>query len=548
VLPEPIGPALDRVQNDAMGILVPEDFPLSGLKNDAERAVVEAFRDQLSDSWLILPDVSMRDSRDRQADIVLVHPEMGVAVVEVKGHVPSIVNGVWMAHGSRMDSQPIEQARNNAYALRSRLRTAHPTLGRLEVEYGVAFPNCAEVKGVMPTDVNDAQILLSGSLVEARSAVNSLMTYTYRNHPIGDEAVRAIVEMLRPNAEFSFDPEARARRARARLEQICAQHVRVLERLDSNRRVVVTGAAGTGKSRLVVAWAIRAAQRGERVLVTCYNDPLGDALGERLADFERVTVGPFLRLARRFDGMPELDDVDETDPEVWEIEIAGHLQRHWHQVRTCFDTIVIDEAQDFSPVWIAQLMHLLDPGGPRRVLMVADERQTIYERGFRLPMADEGWTHCELVGNCRNTFEIADLVRRHLGGARPPASGPDGEAVVFRTAVTLDESIDLAGNEVDRIVETDGIDPRRVLFATFSRETRNALYEQLGMVRWEDRSEQTLACETVRRSKGLEYDYVVLVAGPDDEVTDAMLYVGCSRAVSGLTIIGPAELGARLGF
>jgi hypothetical protein len=39
-----------------------------------------------------------------------------------------------------------------------------------------------------------------------------------------------------------------------------------------------------------------------------------------------------------------------------------------------------------------------------------------------------------------------------------------------------------------------------------------------------------------------------LVAGPDDEVTDAMLYVGCSRAVSGLTIIGPAELGARLGF
>lgn len=531
-----------------MGTLVPEDFPLGDLRNDAERRVVEAFRDQLSDNWLILPDVSMRDGRDRQADIVLVHADMGVAVVEVKGHVPSIVRGVWKAHGSRMEPQPVDQARDNSYALRDRLRGAHPALAHLKVEYGVAFPNCSAVNGALPPGVNAAQILLSDSLLEARTAVNVLMTYAYGNSPIGNEAVQAIVDMLRPNTEFSLDPEARARRARLRLEQICAQHVRVLERLDANRRVVVTGAAGTGKSRLVVAWAIRAANRGERVLVTCYNDPLGAALRERLPDLENLTVGPFLRLARGFDGMPALDGVDETDPDVWDIDIAGHLQRHWHQVRDRFDTIIIDEAQDFSPVWIAQLMQLLDPEGPRRVLMVADERQTFYERGFRLPPADDGWTHCELVGNCRNTFEIADLLRRHLGGARPPATGPEGEVVEFRPATTLDEAIGHAGDEVDRLVEADGIDPQRVLFATFSRATRDVLYERLGMVRWEDGTEHTLACETVRRSKGLEYDYVVLVAGPDDDVTDAMLYVGCSRAISGLTVIGPAELGARLGF
>ena len=531
-----------------MGTLVPEDFPLSELKNDAERTVVEAFRDRLSDNWLILPDVSLRDYRDRQADIVLVHPEMGVAVVEVKGHVPSIVSGAWMSDGSRMTPQPDEQARNNAYALRSRLRGVHPSLQRLEIQYGIAFPNCSAVKGALPPGVNSAQVLLSGSLDDARESVNALMLHSHRSMPLDDEAVGAIICELRPNAEFSWDPEARARRARARLEQICAQHVRVLERLDANRQVVVTGAAGTGKTRLVVAWAIRAAMRGERVLVTCYNDPLGAALKERLSAHPRVIAGPFLRLALGLEGMPELEIEDESDPDVWDIDVAGHLQRYWHAVSERFDTVIIDEAQDFSPVWIAQLTHLLDPSGPRRVLMVADERQTFYERGFRLPPADDGWTHCELVGNCRNTFEIAELLRRHLGGARPPATGPEGEVVGFRAAATIDDAIELAGAEVDRIVDGDGIDADRVLFATFSRATRELLYERLGMVRWEDRSEQTLACETVRRSKGLEYDYVVLVAGPDDEVTDAMLYVGCSRAVSGLTIIGPAELGARLGF
>ena len=42
-----------------VGLLVPDDFPMSTLVNDAERAVVEALRDQLSDDWLVLPDVGL---------------------------------------------------------------------------------------------------------------------------------------------------------------------------------------------------------------------------------------------------------------------------------------------------------------------------------------------------------------------------------------------------------------------------------------------------------------------------------------------------------
>ena len=40
----------DRLADDiTMGLLVPEDFPLSLLANDDERIVVEALRDRLSD-------------------------------------------------------------------------------------------------------------------------------------------------------------------------------------------------------------------------------------------------------------------------------------------------------------------------------------------------------------------------------------------------------------------------------------------------------------------------------------------------------------------
>jgi hypothetical protein len=71
-----------------MGLIIPEDFPLSHLRNDAERRVVEAFRDQLNDGWLIVPSLSLwaKDRGDYELDIVLIHQDFGIANIEVKGH------------------------------------------------------------------------------------------------------------------------------------------------------------------------------------------------------------------------------------------------------------------------------------------------------------------------------------------------------------------------------------------------------------------------------------------------------------------------------
>ena len=82
-----------------MGLLVPEDFPMSLLANDEERLVVRALCDRLTDGWLVIPDVGLTGQRDRQMDIVIAHAHEGVAVIEVKGHRVSISGGLWCAHG-----------------------------------------------------------------------------------------------------------------------------------------------------------------------------------------------------------------------------------------------------------------------------------------------------------------------------------------------------------------------------------------------------------------------------------------------------------------
>lgn len=43
-------------------------------------------------------------------------------------------------------------------------------------------------------------------------------------------------------------------------------------------------------------------------------------------------------------------------------------------------------------------------------MMVADEAQGVFARGFTAPFGDEGWVLCNLEDNCRNTYGIASLL------------------------------------------------------------------------------------------------------------------------------------------
>jgi len=527
-----------------MGRLVPEDFPLAAL-DDTERRVVEMLRDGLTDGWLILPDVPIQTHRDHQLDVVLVHEDGGVVDLEVKGHRMQLRDGAWYAEGSRLGTQPMTQARDNAYALRGRLRAQGGDLAHVDVAYGVALPNTVSIEGDLG-ETDRRQVLTAVELDDPQDAVEDLARHRSRQ-ALSDDAVRTILATLRPNADLTWDPEARARSARSRLDELCSIQVAALETLDANRRVFVTGRAGTGKTRLAAAWARRAWLDDQRVLFTCYNDPLAADLLERLPADDTLVIGAFLRVAFELDGMPPLPVPDGADHEWWNTEAVAHLLRHWHEVTERFDTVVVDEGQDFNPAWLALLEQLLDPDGPRRLLIVADDAQDLYTRGFRPPSPDEGWTVAELVNNCRNVHPIASILRRHLGGAKSPKIGPEGLGVDWLRADDLTTLTRVVNDSLVELLEHDERDPAGIVVATFTTSVRDHLRAQLSLGRWEDRAEGLVACENVHRIKGLEAD-TVLLASPTAGVADALLYVGISRAVSQLVLVGPEAFAARVGL
>ncbi len=521
---------------------------MASLKNDAERVVVEALVDRLTDGWLVMPSVGLADTdRDREMDIVVAHANDGVAVIEVKGHRPDVREGLWYAHGRPMEPQPHEQARGNAYALRERIRDLHPTLASVQVHYATAFPNVADIEGRLPTDVDRVQVLTNDDLEAPLDAIERLVTF--RGSPrLGDFGLQKLVELLRPDCEFRYEPEVLAKHARTKLDQICVRQTQALETLDLNRRVCVTGAAGTGKTRLATAWARRALQRGERVLLTCFNVPLADSLRQRLGDSDDFRIGAFRELALDLDGMPSLEIPDTADRNWWDTVQLSHLHNHWHEITDRFDTIIVDEAQDFRPAWLELLTHLLDKDGPRRMMLLADQSQEIYQRGFEIPRQEDGWTRCELTNNCRNTFDIASLLQRRFDAAIAPVGGPESEDVRWIEAADLDAMAEAVGEALDDLEDRDHA-ADRILVATIRTSVKDRLRDEYGFAKWDNHDPMAIVCENVHRIKGLEYDHVILVVhDPDGPVSDELLYVGASRATMSLTVIGPPEVGERLGL
>ena len=531
--------------------------------NEAEQTTVDALLAQLSSGWYVIPHVpfevvSGANAGKYETDCVIAHPQHGWAIVETKGHRVSLAAGTFYGNGKVLDPQPNDQLRRNAYGLVDFLSEK---LGRklsITVAQLLSAPNTSSIEGGEHPALSKRQILVApdvdlkseGTADKVEEIVEN-RTKILQDEAEFQECLRAIC----PNADFIWDAEARARRARDRLKELCDQRVEALESLDRNRRIVVTGGAGSGKTRLAVRWAQRAAARGETVLMVSYNDPLGYELQERITPREGVVVGPFLRVIQQLPGMPPIEEPANAGDEWWKETLPTHIEDNFDQIRIRFDTIVVDEAQDFQQRWV-DIMHRLLSNDGARLIFLADPEQDIYNRSAPLPLADESWVQCDLTLNTRNTHDIAQLLRRRFSGAQSHRRNPASDTIHYAEAANFDDVVSYVGGEIDRL-RSAGVPDSSILVTTVTTAMRDPLRREFGFVGWEKR-ENGIVCENVHRVKGTEFDHVILVgliparedseSQEPQEVRDRLLYIGISRAVLGLSVIAPRPVLDRLGF
>ena len=141
-----------------------------------------------------------------------------------------------------------------------------------------------------------------------------------------------------------------------------------------------------------------------------------------------------------------------------------HLEQHLHrEVGNRFDTIVVDEAQDFRPSGIVLLERLLDPGGPPAADAARRPAQGHLPTRLRGPVGRRRLGALASRQQLPQHYEIASLLHHQLGGPPAPVGGPETLSIRFIEIDGVDAVVEAVGDEIDRLIEDDDRSPDRVL-------------------------------------------------------------------------------------
>ena len=529
-------------------------FPdrLPGNASPSEKPVYEALR-KLPDPWRVFHSVawqSLRKGRqgDGEADFVLIHPGHGLLVIEAKGGSIHIRDGEWFS-SNRKGSHPIdpfEQATASKHALVGYLRDTIPGLPWLDAGHGVWFPGIT-VSGDLTAAAPDEIVLDRNDLTRPLAAINDLVNRWKLHGMIPDEFIEAITKQLAPTVTIRHTLADDIAEVHARQLALTETQRFALDGLRRARRVIVYGGAGTGKTVLAEERARRLSADGFRVVLTCFNRPLGDAFADEFVDNDLVTAGSFHHLANTWITEAGLEFPENPDTDWWD-DPAGELLLEAFTVGDFrADAIIIDEGQDFDDSWFVALEAAIDDPDEGLFLVFADRHQAIYREDWEPPFDAVEYS---LDLNCRNTNQIAEVVARVYGDelATRGADGPEPEFIAVESPAGVDKAL---RGILHRLVNEGAIPVDRVVILTQRRDAKDRLVgtTSAGFTLDTIGTPDTVAVETIYRFKGLETDAaIVLLERLENDRDRALAYIGLSRARFQLVVIGPPDVGATLGL
>ncbi len=415
-------PLVARVTDPPLAELDKLPTPL----NDGERMVLEFFHRHLPPAWEIYIQPHLNGLRP---DFVLLHPNVGIAVFEVKH---------WNLGARRLDWElrpnlppKLISADQNG---RRYVVTDDPVAKVETYRERIATLFCPSLAVGRATErqrvaVVTAGIILTGcGTLEARALLEPGRDYykmlqparapyypvagadALRNGWLGDvfpDALRYSSLHMNPTLAAELrswlqEPEA-ARLQRQPLGLDARQRELANQRTPTGYRRI-RGAAGSGKSVVIAARACVLAAEGKRVLVVGFNITLGNWLRD-LAKRHQLQGPNFNKTIQwiHFHGLlrdtchaaglqPEWAKLVSSDRKLDNSALCQLTHTALNilldpgrddgddplgDVR--YDAVLVDEGQDFEPEWWRLLRRFLRPGG--EMLAVADRAQDIYKRG-----------------------------------------------------------------------------------------------------------------------------------------------------------------------
>ena len=564
-----------------MGQILPElsEHELSQLESAAEAKLYRVLRDLLPEEYLVLFQVNWilrrkdDQARDGEADFLIAHPGNGYLCVEVKGGGVSFDGdtGRWYSidrHDVKHEiKNPIEQALQAKYSILTKLKES-PRWGRygpdrITCGHAVFFPDINDAQPIVRADLPKYLIGIENDLNNIQEWMRSALEYWSNNDdrggPIGQQGIDIIKNTFAHSFEVSPLVSSRIRDQEEQRLRLTQDQLRVLDVLRSQRRVSISGGAGTGKTVLAVEKAKRIASEGFNTLLTCYNRQLADHLSDVCGGIENLDVMSFhqlcylrVRMAGEQSDREVLEEAKQTYPgmDLFDVQYPMALAYSLDVVSYQYDAIVCDEGQDFREEYWLPIEMLLADYETSPLYIFFDDNQNIYSRASSFPIKNEPYL---LVTNCRNTDQIHDAAYQYYDGEPVSPPGIDGEEIQLIEAARLDSQAARMHSKIVDLIAMEQVTAGDIAILVADGLHKQEYYDELlrrplpRPNQWAVegvRREETVLLDTVKRFKGLEAAIVFLwgLGTLDLDREQELLYVGLSRAKSVIYVISSSDV------
>jgi hypothetical protein len=460
-----------------------------------ELRLAERLKDFLEENAVVWHNLPV-GPRGRRPDFVIIHPDRGLLVLEVKDwRLDNLLSAtkteveLLTERGPVRETSPFEQVRGYMYDVVRTLERdpqlvfppEHPFKGKAIVPFGfgVVFTRITR-KQFEGTDLRDVfqpeRCLFRDEMTEnADPEVFRARLWAMVTRRVGAPLTLPQFDRLRA----LLFPEVRIRQIALPLDEppenttadrvlaVMDLHQEQLARSLGDGHRIVRGVAGSGKTLILAFRAEHLARAASKpVLVLCYANGIAGRLEAAMQERgvgDRVQVCTFhawcFRMLRTY-GIPAPSEQEMPD---YEARLAESVRRVAEAVDKGqipggqYEAVLIDEAHDFEPQWLALAAKIVDPD-KRSLLIVYDDAQAIY-KGRKRPV----WSHLGIDArgkttvlkiNYRNTSQILSFAKRFAADVLgAPGVQADDEA-----AILLPEDAGRQGlePEVRKCVDYDG--------------------------------------------------------------------------------------------
>ncbi len=376
-----------------------------------------------------------------EIDYVIIMPKVGVLTVEVKA-CKTLLFDPKLAKPWKIGSKdyekrgPFKQAEDNSRSLKEFFHEEYPVLKKVLFWHTVVFTEI-DFKTEQNIAWNRWEYINSSELDKAKDneyleLFENVIYSTLKNTPAGNYFTEktptynqvTLLKNLRKKIEIYQEPKKRIEKNNIELNKVFNENqANILRQLNRNKKCIIEGPAGTGKTMLAIEMAKRNALQGKKTLFICFNTYFGNYLkkiekeinesvgceGQEKIIYFYTANSLYAKIVNEID-TPIKFLKTKVFEKLLNNEVASFLER------SC-DNLIIDEFQDLLKREDIEILDLFFEKGLKNIsyYLFGDFYYQDVQNFDKEKMSIDNFTEdypstiFELNENCRNFPDVLDF-------------------------------------------------------------------------------------------------------------------------------------------